>query len=95
MCIFRRSDIPVWVVFTQGGGTLILFASPLFVDAEIFPVALLDESIYVGLPRLVCGLILVVKVLVLEEATQVHLPDEEFVFVSKVINSNSAHSICR
>ena len=80
-------------MFAQDSGTLVIFEIPLFFGAEKFPVVLLGESVHGGLPQLVGGLIVVLEVLVLEEAAQIHLPDEENSFsTSEIITSKLAHS---
>ena len=84
------------VVFAQGGGTIVLFAVNLYFGLEKFPVVLICESLHGGLTRLVGGLVLVLKELVLEQTAQIHLLDEENSFsTSKIITSKLEHSSCR
>ena len=64
-------------MFTQGYVNLVLFVVPPFFGAANFLVVLIGESVHGGLPQLFSGLVVVLEVLVLEEAAQIHLPDEE------------------
>ena len=68
-------------MFAQGGGTLVIFAVPIFFGASNIPAVLLGESVHGSIPQLVGGLVVVLEAIIIKESSQIHLTDEENSFV--------------
>ena len=78
LCLLWRAEVPVVVSFVQGGSTLVFLVDRFLLCTENFPDVFLGEDLHGLLPQLVVALFIVFQELVIVEAAQIHMANEEY-----------------